>query len=110
MDLFARREHQGPKDESSPADKECSISFAFRHVHRFILEAVKGDRSAANTLFQKYFSGELPEELLAISRYYVQQDQKAEISITVIVSRCCGTRGTSACTDCDLDSSVRYGR
>jgi hypothetical protein len=37
---------------------------------------VQGDTAAANTLFQKYLSGELPEELLFISRYYVQQDQK----------------------------------
>jgi hypothetical protein len=26
-----------------PADKECSISHTFRHVYRFILEAMKGD-------------------------------------------------------------------
>ena len=48
---------------------------AFREIHRFILKAMDGNASAANGLFQKYLDGELPEELLRISRSWVQEEQ-----------------------------------
>jgi hypothetical protein len=48
---------------------------AFREIHRFILKAMDGDAAAANGLFQKYLNGELPEDLLRISRSWVQEEQ-----------------------------------
>src|SRR5262245_41000292 len=48
---------------------------AFREIHRFILKAMDGNAAAANGLFQKYLDGELPEELLRISRSWVQEEQ-----------------------------------
>src|SRR4029077_4733674 len=47
----------------------------FREIHRFILKAMDGNAAAANALFQKYLDGELPEELLRISRSWVQEEQ-----------------------------------
>jgi hypothetical protein len=64
------------QDERSGNPKEQpSISYTFRHVHRFILHAVQGDTAAANALFQRYLAGELPDELLALSRRCVQGDR-----------------------------------
>src|SRR5262245_29071388 len=48
---------------------------AFREIYRFILKAMDGDASAANSLFQKYLNGELSEELLRISRSWVHEEQ-----------------------------------
>jgi hypothetical protein len=48
---------------------------AFREIHRFILKAMDGDAAAANALFQKYLKGELSDELLRISRSWVQEEQ-----------------------------------
>jgi hypothetical protein len=48
---------------------------AFREIHRFILKAKDGNAAAANALFQKYLNGELPDELLQISRSWVQDEQ-----------------------------------
>src|SRR5262249_24232952 len=61
-----------------PADKECSISHTFRHVYRFILEAMKGDKAAASAIFQKYLVGELPEEQISLSRY-VQENHNRNL-------------------------------
>jgi hypothetical protein len=58
-----------------PAGNECSISHTFRHVYRFILEAMKGDTAAASAIFEKYLGGELPEELISLSRCHVQENQ-----------------------------------
>jgi hypothetical protein len=52
-----------------------SVADAFRDVYRFILRAMQGDADAASALFQRYLAGELPEELLALSRRCVQEDQ-----------------------------------
>ena len=60
-----------------PTEEQPSISYTFRHVHRFILRAVQGDTAVASALFQRYLTGELPDELLALSRRCVQGDQKA---------------------------------
>ena len=67
------------QDETNgePAEEQLSISHTFRHLYRFILRAVQGDVAVANGLFQRYLAGELPEELLALSRRCVQNDQKA---------------------------------
>jgi hypothetical protein len=56
-------------------EEEPSVAGAFRHVYQFILRAMQGDADAASALFQRYLAGELPEELLALSRSCVQQDQ-----------------------------------
>ena len=48
---------------------------AFREIYRFILKALEGNAAAANALFQKYLNGELPDELLQISRSWVQEEQ-----------------------------------
>jgi hypothetical protein len=50
---------------------------AFKEVYRFILEAMDGDIFAATELFQKYLAGDLPEELLSISRRWVKAEQAA---------------------------------
>src|SRR5262245_38074942 len=49
---------------------------AFTLVHRFILKALDGNAAAANVLFQKFLNGELPNELLRISRSWVQEEQQ----------------------------------
>jgi hypothetical protein len=56
-------------------EEEPSVAGAFRHVYRFILRAMQGDAGAASAMFQRYLAGELPEELLALSRRCVQEDQ-----------------------------------
>jgi hypothetical protein len=60
-----------------PTEEQPSISHTFRHVYHFILRAMHGDSAVASTLFQQYLAGELPEELLALSRRCVQEDQRA---------------------------------
>ena len=55
--------------------EQLSVSHTLRHVHEFILRAVEGDTVAASALFQRYLAGELPEELLALSRRCVQEDK-----------------------------------
>jgi hypothetical protein len=57
-----------------PTEEQPSISHTFRHVYHFILRAMHGDSAVASTLFQQYLAGELPEELLALSRRCVQED------------------------------------
>jgi hypothetical protein len=51
------------------------LADAFREIHRFILKAVDGNAAAASALFQRYLNGELPDELLRISRSWVQEEQ-----------------------------------
>jgi|SRR6516164_1906737 len=59
-----------------PTEEQPSISRTFRHVYRFILRAMQGDTTIATALFQRYLAGELPEDLLALSRRCVQEDQR----------------------------------
>src|SRR5262245_19574870 len=56
---------------------------AFTLVHRFILKAIDGNAAAANALFQKFLNGELPDELLRISRSWVQEEHQGN-KITVV--------------------------
>jgi hypothetical protein len=44
-------------------------------VYRFILQAVRGDKATANTVFEDYLAGNLSEALLSISRRSVSADQ-----------------------------------
>jgi hypothetical protein len=55
--------------------EQSNFAFTFRHVYRFILQAMKGDTAAANVMFERYLAGELSEELLAISRRCVSADR-----------------------------------
>jgi hypothetical protein len=57
------------------AEEPPSISDTFKHVYQFILDALEGDTAAADAMFQRYLAGELPEELLSLSRRCVQQNQ-----------------------------------
>jgi hypothetical protein len=43
-------------------------------VYGFILQAVKGDKAAANAIFEDYLAG-VSEKLLSISRRCVSADQ-----------------------------------
>src|SRR5438067_7480463 len=47
----------------------------FGQVYGFILQAVKGDKAAADAIFEDYLAGKLSEELLSISRRWVSADQ-----------------------------------
>ena len=73
--MLFTRSNKWLKMSLDPVDKECSISHTFRHVYRFILEAMKGDTAAASAIFEKYLGGELPEELISLSRCHVRQKQ-----------------------------------
>jgi hypothetical protein len=44
-------------------------------VYGFILQAVRGDKAAADAIFENYLAGKLSEELLSISRRCVSSDQ-----------------------------------
>jgi hypothetical protein len=55
-------------------DKQIAEVYALRDVFRFVLRAVRGDTAAARAMFERYLAGELPEELLAISRQCVKED------------------------------------
>ena len=66
---------QDQRSGEATTGEEPSVADAFRHVYRFILRAMQGDADAASALFQRYLAGELPEELLALSRRCVQEDQ-----------------------------------
>jgi hypothetical protein len=56
-----------------PTEGQLLVSYTFRHVYRFILQAMQGDTAAASALFKRYLAG---EELLSLSRRCVQKDKK----------------------------------
>ena len=65
----------------SPAESEAftetqpTLRDTFSDVYRFILQAVKGDRTTADTIFEDYLDGKLSKELLAISRGCVREEK-----------------------------------
>jgi hypothetical protein len=62
--------------ESEPlAEIQPALRHAFKHVYGFILQAVEGDRTTADAIFEDYLAGKLSEELLSISRRCVSADQ-----------------------------------
>ena len=63
------------ESESSLAETQPTLRHAFRHVYGFILQAVRGDKAAADAIFENYLAGKLSEELLSISRRCVSSDQ-----------------------------------
>jgi len=46
----------------------------------FILQAVKGDRTTADAIFEDYLAGKLSEELLSISRRCVRANQPGRLT------------------------------
>jgi hypothetical protein len=64
-----------PAEDEPSAETQPTLRGTFRHVYRFILQAVKGDRAAADAIFEDYLAGKLSEELLSISRRCVSADQ-----------------------------------
>jgi hypothetical protein len=44
-------------------------------VYGFILQAVRGEKAAADAIFENYLAGKLSEELLSISRRCISLDQ-----------------------------------
>ena len=64
-----------PVEDETLAEIQSTTRGAFRLVYGFILQAVKGDKAAANLIFEDYFAGKLSEELLSISRGCVSADQ-----------------------------------
>ena len=70
-----KNEGQCLAESESLAEAQPSLRHAFKHVYGFILQAVKGDKAAANAIFEDYLAGELSEKLLSISRRYVSADQ-----------------------------------
>jgi hypothetical protein len=69
----------------------------FRQVYDFILQALKGDKAAADAIFEDYLAGKLSEELLSISRRWVSADQagssKGEIERDGAAQRAAGGVG-----------------
>src|SRR6476620_4412667 len=64
-----------PAESESLAETQPTLRHAFRHVYGFILQAVRGDKAAADAIFENYLAGKLSEELLSISRSCVSLDQ-----------------------------------
>jgi hypothetical protein len=63
------------KVSESLTETQPGLRGVFRHVYRFILQAVNGDKTTADTIFEDYLAGRLSEELLSISRACVIADQ-----------------------------------
>jgi hypothetical protein len=70
-----KNEGQCLAESESPAETQPSLRHALRHVYGFILQAVKGDKAAADAIFEDYLAGKLSEKLLSISRRCVSADQ-----------------------------------
>jgi hypothetical protein len=64
-----------PAESESLAETQPTLRHAFRHVYGFILHSVRGDKAAADAIFENYLAGKLSEELLSISRRCVSSDQ-----------------------------------
>ena len=64
-----------PAESESLAETQPTLRHAFRHVYGFILQAVRGEKAAADAIFKNYLAGKLSEELLSISRRCVSLDQ-----------------------------------
>jgi hypothetical protein len=64
-----------PAESESLAETQPTLRHAFRHVYGFILQAVRGDKAAADAIFENYLAGKLSEELLSISRRCVSSDR-----------------------------------
>jgi len=63
-----------PAESESLAETQPTVRHAFRHVYGFILQGVRGDKAAADAIFENYLAGKLSEELLSISRRCVSSE------------------------------------
>ena len=63
-------------EKTGEPTEEQLLAHALRPIFEFIIREMQGDRAAASVLFQRYLAGELPEELLSLSRRCVEQDQE----------------------------------
>ena len=68
-----------PAESESLPETQPTLRHAFRHVYGFILQAVRGDKAAADAIFENYLAGKLSEELLSISRRCVSQIKQAHL-------------------------------
>ena len=77
MDSEGRTKRGGecPAESESLAETQPTLRHAFRHVYGFILQAVRGEKAAADAIFENYLAGKLSEELLSISRRCISLDQ-----------------------------------
>jgi len=76
-------EVESPAEREPLAETQPSLRGAFEDVYRFILQAVKGDRATAETIFEDYLDGKLSEELLSISRGCVSADQAGSFNRSI---------------------------
>jgi hypothetical protein len=70
-----KNEGECPAESESLAEIQATLRDTFRHVYRFILQSVRGDKATANAIFEDYLAGNLSEALLSISRHSVSADQ-----------------------------------
>ena len=75
MRMPNKKEDEYLSESESLADAQSSLRHAFKHVYGFILQGVKGDKAAADAIFDDYLAGKLSERLLSISRRCVSADQ-----------------------------------
>jgi hypothetical protein len=67
--------NEGESGGEPLTETQPGLLVVFRHVYRFILQAVNCDKTTADTIFEDYLAGRLSEELLSISRACVIADQ-----------------------------------
>jgi hypothetical protein len=58
MRMPNKKEDECLADESL-ADAQSSLRHAFKHVYGFILQGVKGDKAAADAIFEDYLAGKI---------------------------------------------------
>jgi len=75
MSLLNKNAGESAAEGEPLTEAQPSLRGAFGDVYRFILQAVKGDRATADTIFEDYLDGKLSEELLSTSRGCVSADQ-----------------------------------
>jgi hypothetical protein len=54
-------EVESPAEREPLTETQPSLRGAFEDVYRFILQAVKGDRATAETIFEDYLDGKRPK-------------------------------------------------
>jgi hypothetical protein len=73
--MWMPNKNEGESGGKPLTETQPGLLVVFRHVYRFILQAVNCDKTTADTIFEDYLAGKLSEELLAISRACVTSDQ-----------------------------------
>jgi hypothetical protein len=75
MSLLDKNGAESPREGEPLIKIQPTLKSTFRDVYHFILQAVKGDRNTADTIFEDYLEGKLSKDLLSNSRGYVSADQ-----------------------------------